>query len=67
MATTNMKKLSAYTIAKNCSDIDDINNGLEELREYFALCSKEGKKPTASSYTRLFKLKEKEGKFLSKK
>jgi hypothetical protein len=67
MATTNMKKLSAYTIAKNCSDLDDVYNGLEEMREYFALCSKDGKKPTASSYIRLFKLKEKEEKFLSKK
>jgi hypothetical protein len=67
MATTNMKKLSAYTIAKNCSDLDDVNNGLEEMREYFALCSKEGKKPTASSYSRFSKLKEKEEKFLSKK
>lgn len=43
MATTNMKKLSAYTIAKNCSDIDDVHNGLEELRDYFTLCDKEGK------------------------
>ena len=67
MATTNMKKLSAYTIAKNCSDIDDVNNGLDELREYFALCSKVGKKPTANSFIRFSKLKEKEEKFLSKK
>ena len=67
MATTNMKKLSAYTIAKNCSDLDDVNNGLEELREYFALCSKEGKKPTASSFIRFSKLKEKEEIFLIKK
>ncbi len=66
MATTNMRKLSAYTIAKNCSDIDDVHNGLEELRDYFTLCDKEGKKPTNSSYIRLSKLKEKEEKFFIK-
>ena len=67
MATTNQRKLSAYTIAKNCSDIDDVNNGLEELIDYFVACDKAEKKPTASSYIRFSKLKEKQEKILSKK
>jgi hypothetical protein len=28
------KILSAYTIAKNCSDVSDINFGLNELKEF---------------------------------
>jgi hypothetical protein len=50
-----MKKLSAYTIAKNCSDISDINAGIKELDQYFATT----KKPKDTAYIRYFKLNEK--------
>jgi hypothetical protein len=52
-------KLSSYTIAKNCTDKTDLNNGIEEIKEYFKKCSKEGKKPVQTAYLRLAKLIEK--------
>jgi hypothetical protein len=30
-----MRKLSAYTIASNCTDIQDIQIGINELKIYF--------------------------------
>jgi hypothetical protein len=50
-----MKNLSAYTIAKNCSDVDDIKQGMDELRQYFATT----KKPKDTAYIRFYKLGEK--------
>jgi hypothetical protein len=50
-----MKKLSAYTIAKNCSDIEDCQQGINELNEYF----EKVKNPRDSTYIRYFKLYEK--------
>ncbi len=49
-------KLSAYTIAANCSDISDVNAGIDELKDYFAACEMVGKKPTDTAYIRLSKL-----------
>ena len=63
---TNFKKLSAYTIAKNCCDITDIEAGKSELRQYSNDCDKENKTPVTSYWIRWYKLSEKETK-LSKK
>jgi|GEM_PF-2206843 len=49
----NVRKLSKYTIAKNCSDIQDVQMGLDELKEYFKIT----KKPTDTAYIRFYKLK----------
>jgi len=57
-----MKKLSAYTLAKNCTDLNDINVGLEELHRYFA--SVEKVKETA--YVRFKKLIDKKQKLENK-
>lgn len=56
MATTKTNELSAYTIAKNCSDLSDVNAGMDELKDYFNACDKAGKKPTATAYIRFSKL-----------
>lgn len=45
-------KLSAYTIAKNCTDLNDLHAGYEELRYYFRICDKQNKKPTQTSLIR---------------
>jgi hypothetical protein len=50
-----MKNLSAYTIAKNCSDLTDVNAGIEEMNQYFAT----EKNPKPSAYVRFSKLKDK--------
>lgn len=55
-------KLSPYTIAKNCTDINDVNVGLNELREYFNLCEINGTKPLVTAYKRLSKLLTKKDK-----
>ena len=52
-------KLSAYTIAKNCSDKNDCQYGISELEKYF----KDIKKPTNTSYIRYYKLKERIKKY----
>jgi len=52
-------KLSAYTIAKNCSDKTDCRDGINELNEYFGKMSRINKKPCNSAYIRLFMLREK--------
>ena len=49
-------KLSAYTIAKNCSDLSDVNAGIDEMKQYFAKCDRENKKPTNTAYIRFTKL-----------
>lgn len=50
-----MKNLSAYTIAKNCTDISDCQAGINELDQYF----RSTKKPKDRAYVRYFKLNEK--------
>jgi hypothetical protein len=62
MATTKTNELSAYTIAKNCTDLSDINAGMEELKDYFNACDKAGKKPTSTAYIRFSKLEIKRDK-----
>lgn len=62
----NFKKLSVYTIASKCSDISDINSGIDELKKYFDDCYKENKKPTDTAYIRYSNLVIKRNKFLNK-
>jgi hypothetical protein len=45
-------KLSFYTIAKHCSDITDIKDGIKEITEYLNKTSK----PCKTAYIRLYKL-----------
>jgi hypothetical protein len=56
MVTTKTNELSAYTIAKNCCDLSDVNAGMEEFKGYFTACEKAGKKPTQTAYIRFTKL-----------
>lgn len=55
----NFRKLSAYTIAENCSDITDLKDGIKEVKKYLDDCSKEGRVPPPSAYIRLHKLVQK--------
>lgn len=52
-------KLSAYTIASNCSDKSDCQAGIDELNEYFDKMRRMNKKPCDSAYIRLYKLNQK--------
>jgi len=54
-----MKKLSAYTIARNCSDIGDVTTGIDEVRERIRERDRAYRKSPHYFYTRLSKLKEK--------
>lgn len=56
-----MKKFSAYTIAKNCSDRTDILDGIKEIQEYFDRTP--SNKRTNTSYIRFYKLNEKLKKY----
>lgn len=67
MSNTNTKKLSAYTIASNCTDISDIDAGINELKQYFNACEKENKKPSNTAYVRLSKLSLKRDKLQKRK
>ena len=62
MSTTNANELSAYTIAGNCTDLSDINAGMDELKDYFTACEKAGKKPTTIAYIRFSNLSIKKNK-----
>lgn len=62
----NVYNLSAYTIAKNCCDLSDVNAGIQDIKDYFSACDKQGKKPAKTAYIRLSKLETKKDK-LSKK
>jgi len=54
-----MKKLSAYTIARYCSDTADIMAGIDEIRERIGERNSAYRKSPHYFYTRLSKLKEK--------
>lgn len=62
-----MTSLSPYTIANNCTDLNDVNEGITEIKQYFKNCYKKNKKPIKSSYLRLAKLEAKKIKLSSKK
>jgi hypothetical protein len=53
------KELSAYTIARNCTDITDVTAGIDEMKEAMQRCEKAGMKIPAFYDTRLFRLKKK--------
>ena len=38
-----MKKLSAYTVASNCTDLTDIRDGIAEIHEAMKTCVESGK------------------------
>jgi len=59
-------KLSAYTIAKNCSDLADVTAGIEEVHAYIEKCENQGKKACDRAYIRLAKLSEKREKLILK-
>ena len=54
-----MKELSAYTIARYCTDITDVTHGIEEIEEKIRERYKADKKSPHYFYVRLSKLNEK--------
>lgn len=52
-------KLSPYTEAKNCTDIKDIKDGIEEIKQAITDYKGENKKIPAYFFIRLSKLKKK--------
>ena len=54
-----MNKLSAYTIAANCTDISDIQSGIDEINEVIQHRFKQNKKVPSYFYIRLKKLETK--------
>lgn len=54
-----MNKLSAYTIATNCTDTTDLQNGIDEINETIKLRIKQGRKIPSYYYCRLKKLEKK--------
>jgi len=59
--------LSPYTIAKNCTDLNDVNTGIEEIKKYFKQCEKNKITPVKTSYGRLFLLMKKKELLTKKK
>lgn len=51
-----MKKLSAYTIASNCADIDDVYSGITEIQDEIRNRERLGKKVPSYYYIRFHKL-----------
>lgn len=49
-------KLSAYTIAANCTSLEDIDIGIKELRDYFDLCYTQKKRPKPLAHKRFANL-----------
>lgn len=54
-----MNKLSAYTIAANCTDIIDLQSGIDETNEAIQICIKENRKIPSHYFARLKKLETK--------
>jgi hypothetical protein len=52
-----MKQLSAYTIARYCTDTTDVMYGIEEIREKISQRNKANRRVPYYFYTRLSKLK----------
>ena len=57
-----MKKLSAYTVASNCTDLTDIRDGLAEIHEAMKDCIESGKHIPLFYVSRLAKLETKKKK-----
>ena len=56
-------KLSAYTVARNCSDLTDILFGLDDLYQAMDMYTKAGKEVPSIVYIRLHKLRQAETKY----
>lgn len=54
-----MNKLSAYTIAANCTDTTDLQSGIDEINEAIKLRTKQGQKIPSYYFCRLKKLEKK--------
>lgn len=54
-----MNKLSAYTIATNCTDITDFKSSIDEINETIQICMKEKRKIPSYYFVRLKKLETK--------
>lgn len=54
-----MKKLSAYTVASNCTDLTDIRDGIAEIHEAMKTCVESGKHIPSFYVSRLAKLETK--------
>ena len=59
------KVLSAYTIAKNCSDMNDVIFGINEVNQRIDQLQKSDKKVPPTFFIRLFKLYDLKIKFLA--
>jgi len=57
-----MKKLSAYTVASNCTDLTDIRDGIAEIHEAMKARIESGKHIPAFYVSRLAKLETKKKK-----
>ena len=57
-----MKKLSAYTVASNCTDLTDIRDGIAEIHEAMKTCVESGKHIPSFYVSRLAKLETKKKK-----
>jgi hypothetical protein len=62
-----MKKLSAYTVARYCSDIADVTAGIDEITEAIQARYKSGRNTPHFYYVRLKKLKNELNKLTNKK
>ena len=51
-----MKKLSAYTVASNCTDLTDIRDGIAEIHEAMKTCVESGIHIPSFYVSRLAKL-----------
>lgn len=66
-SSVNFRKLSAYTIAANCTDLSDIQQGMKEISDYLDACNKHKVKAVASAYTRFASLSAKMETLLKRK
>lgn len=62
-----LKDLSAYTIAKNCTDTTDIEYGIIDMNKFINWMYESGDKTEFNkAYIRLYHLRKKQRKLLSK-
>lgn len=66
MPPKKVSQLSAYTSAKNCTDISDCKNGIKEIQDYMDYKTKMGHKIPNSVYIKYYRLRKKLEKFEKK-
>lgn len=59
-------ELSPYTIASNCTDLNDIRDGINEIQDEIKRLVSEGKNVPSFFYSRLSKLQTKSKKYEQK-